>query len=275
LDDETAEPLTQRSLAVRFVETLLRLLRFFSRLPVPATRLERQPHALPDPKLSAYAMVPAAILIALPACLVLIVVAYAGFPFLVTAVSALLALAITTGGLHEDGLADTMDGFSGGSTPERALEIMRDPHIGAHGALAIALNLLLQAAALSAILGAKGVGAAVAALLVASALSRILCLSPLVLMAPARAEGRGVSFGRPSVMALIISLVIAIDLGLVAALLTSLTVFGWIIGSLGALAAVRVIVSIAGRKIGGHTGDICGACQQVGMAAMLVGFSLN
>ena len=41
---------------------------------------------------------------------------------------------IFTGGLHEDGLADTVDGFGGGATAARKLEIMDDSRIGTFGA---------------------------------------------------------------------------------------------------------------------------------------------
>ena len=54
-----------------------------------------------------------------------------------------------TGALPEDGLSDVADGFGGGSTRERKLEIMRDSRIGAYGAVALALVLILRAAALA------------------------------------------------------------------------------------------------------------------------------
>ena len=65
---------------------------------------------------------------------------------------AILATAVTvlmTGAIHEDGLADTCDGLGGGVTREQALEIMKDPRIGAFGAIALILTLLLKISALS------------------------------------------------------------------------------------------------------------------------------
>src|SRR4051812_6184851 len=73
------------------------------------------------------------------------------FPPVIAAISSIAASAALTGGLHEDGLADTMDGLGGGHTRERALEIMKDPRIGAFGALALMLMLGLKVAALSAL----------------------------------------------------------------------------------------------------------------------------
>jgi adenosylcobinamide-GDP ribazoletransferase len=68
-------------------------------------------------------------------------------------VSALLIviLAFTNGGLHLDGLADTVDGLAGGSTPEERLRIMRDSSIGALGVVVIVLVLLVKYAALSSV----------------------------------------------------------------------------------------------------------------------------
>src|SRR4051812_6800909 len=73
------------------------------------------------------------------------------FPPVIAAISSIAASAALTGGLHEDGLADTMDGLGGGHTRERALEIMKDPRIGVFGALALMLMLGLKVAALSAL----------------------------------------------------------------------------------------------------------------------------
>ena len=67
---------------------------------------------------------------------------------------------IVAGALHEDGLADVADGFGGGATRERKLEIMRDSRIGAFGAAALALSLILRVAALGALLE-RGIGEAV------------------------------------------------------------------------------------------------------------------
>lgn len=69
------------------------------------------------------------------------------FGFLPPAVTIALVIAssiLLTGGLHLDGFADTCDGFYAGRTKERRLQIMRDPHIGTMGAIAIIILLLLK-----------------------------------------------------------------------------------------------------------------------------------
>ncbi len=49
-----------------------------------------------------------------------------------------------TGGFHEDGLADTADGFGGGWTPQRILEIMKDSRVGTYGVLALIMALSIK-----------------------------------------------------------------------------------------------------------------------------------
>jgi adenosylcobinamide-GDP ribazoletransferase len=64
---------------------------------------------------------------------------------------AVVLLIVLTRGLHLDGLADTIDGWGGGRTPEQRLTIMRDPRIGAMGAMALIAALGLRYLGLSAL----------------------------------------------------------------------------------------------------------------------------
>ena len=59
---------------------------------------------------------------------------------LMAALVALLGADRVTGALHEDGLADTADGFWGGHGPRPRLDIMRDSRIGAYGVIALNLG---------------------------------------------------------------------------------------------------------------------------------------
>jgi adenosylcobinamide-GDP ribazoletransferase len=86
-------------------------------------------------------------------------------PPLPAAVLAVAATLVVTGGLHEDGLADVADGFGGGATRERKLEIMHDSRIGTFGVCALIISFMLRVAALTN-LGDPGL---VAAVLVAAA----------------------------------------------------------------------------------------------------------
>jgi adenosylcobinamide-GDP ribazoletransferase len=76
-------------------------------------------------------------------------------PFLVTALLVLALDAWLTGAMHLDGLADTADGFGGGTTREDVLRIMRDHAIGSYGAVAVVLAIALKAAAIAAAIPAR------------------------------------------------------------------------------------------------------------------------
>jgi len=98
-------------------------IRFYSRLPVPALPGESV-HSLPDFRLVPRALPFAALAIALPAALIALLAGLAGVNTLLTAALTVTTLVLTTGALHEDGLADSADGLFGGHTPERRLELV-------------------------------------------------------------------------------------------------------------------------------------------------------
>src|ERR1700681_1870560 len=99
-------------------------------------------------------------------------------------VGAALAIAATlaaTGCLHEDGLADTFDGFGGGSGRERKLEIMRDSRIGTYGACRRVMSLVLRVGTLA---GLAGPGQVALALIAAHAGARAMMPLFLALVPP-------------------------------------------------------------------------------------------
>jgi adenosylcobinamide-GDP ribazoletransferase len=252
---------------------LVACLRFFSRLPLPATAVDQTSHAMPD--LSRLArMVPiAGAAIGALGALALCLAHALGLPALVCAALAVGALVFAAGALHEDGLADVADGFGGGATRARKLEIMRDSRIGAYGACALALALVLRVAAVSALLE-QGLATAVAGLVLAGAASRAAMLLPLALLAPARADGLGAGAGRleaggalaAGVAALIVAALLGLGvLGLAHALLALAL----------ALAAAWTMTAIARRQIGGQTGDVAGATQQLAEIACLCGLLIG
>ena len=69
-------------------------------------------------------------------------------PYMVAVLLAIVVRLLVTGALHEDGLADFLDGFGGGSSRERILAIMKDSHIGTYGVIGLIFYELLLAAAL-------------------------------------------------------------------------------------------------------------------------------
>jgi adenosylcobinamide-GDP ribazoletransferase len=252
---------------------LVACLRFFSRLPLPALPFEASPHAPPDiARLALMAPVAGAIIGAI-AALALAIATALGLPPFVAAALAIAALVLATGALHEDGLADVADGFGGGATVAQKLDIMRDSRIGAFGAAALFLSLILRIAALTALAG-HGLALGVGGLILAAAASRAFALLPLALLPPARADGLGVVAARlraggasaaGGAALLIAALLGLIVLGLGHALL----------GFALAFAAALAMTSLARRQIGGQTGDVAGAAQQLAEIACLIGLLIG
>jgi adenosylcobinamide-GDP ribazoletransferase len=178
--------------------------------------------------------------------------------------SVLSGLALT-GALHEDGLADTADGFFGGRDREAKLAIMRDSRQGTFGVLAILLSVLLRAAALASIGDAIHVGLA---LIAAHAVSRAALPAVMWRMAPARTEGLGAAAGSPRRSGIIAAVVIGTVIGLAA--------LGPMRGAIGVCLTGIIVLALIGwthRQIGGHTGDVLGAFQQIGEIVMLLAAS--
>jgi adenosylcobinamide-GDP ribazoletransferase len=166
-----------------------------------------------------------------------------------------------TGAFHEDGLADTADGFGGGATAERKLEIMRDSRIGTYGALALMLSLAIRIAALAAL--AKP-GAVFSALVAAGALSRGGIVLVLLILKPARSDGIAATLADTSRS--------AAWWGFGFAALTALLCLG-LGGAITVLAvgvaACLAFASVARTQIGGYTGDVLGAGAVIAECAAL------
>jgi adenosylcobinamide-GDP ribazoletransferase len=178
----------------------------------------------------------------------------------VAAVLVLALGALLTGSLHEDGLSDTADGLFGGWTRERRLEIMKDSRVGSYGVLALVLVVLARWSALTALLVFGGHWAALVA---TGALSRAPMALIMALLPNARGEGLSHATGRPSQMTALVALGLAMA---IAVLLV-----GWaVLPMVGAALAVGVLLSVSAlRRIGGQTGDILGASQQLAEVACL------
>ncbi|TCR64841.1 cobalamin-5'-phosphate synthase [Bosea sp. BK604] len=248
-------------------------IRFYSRLPLPRLPGEGDPHALPDFRSVPRALPLAALVIALPAALVLLAGGLAGINPYLAATLAITALALTTGAFHEDGLADTADGLFGGATPERRLDIMKDSRVGSYGAMALGLSLLLRVTALAGILQAAGDWAGAAAVLVAAAWSRADGVRLLANEVPARATGASAAVGRPSNETAWIAVALALVLGLAVTAASGLPLGGFALGLILAGLAAAWLARLARRLIGGQTGDIIGAAQQLSEIAIYCGFA--
>jgi len=245
--------------------------RFFTRLPWPGAGF-----APPDFQRIAWAAPLAGALVGLVGAATLIVGHAIRLPRLMVGVIALAATILATGALHEDGLADVADGFGGGATRERKLEILRDSRLGTYGVVALVLSLLLRAGAIAAV-SSLGYGYAAAALALCGALARLGALTPLALLPPARADGAGASASagvssRQLAEAGVTSLVLAVALG-VGFLGVEAALFALVVG----FGAAMGIVALARRQIGGQTGDVAGAAavaaEMGAWAALLIGFA--
>src|SRR5205085_890169 len=126
---------------------------------------------------------------------------------------AVLAGIALTGAFHEDGLADTADGFGGGHDRETKLAIMRDSNHGSFAILALVFSVGLRGAALATIGDPIHAGLV---LLAAHAASRGALPAMMHLLKPARADGLGFTAGRPSRAVALIAAVIGIAIALAA-----------------------------------------------------------
>jgi adenosylcobinamide-GDP ribazoletransferase len=185
-----------------------------------------------------------------------------GLHAFLAAMLGLTATIFVTGCLHEDGLADTADGFGAAGSAEKKLEVMRDSRIGVYGASALTISLMLRAGALSA-LGAPGLMGS--ALFAAHAGSRAALPALMRLVPRARRDGLSASAGQPSfesaaIAALLGALAVLIGLGLAGGLIAILLV----------VAASWVLGRLCLKQIGGQTGDVLGALQQVAEILILL-----
>jgi adenosylcobinamide-GDP ribazoletransferase len=165
-----------------------------------------------------------------------------------------------TGAFHEDGFADMCDGFGGGMTPERVLEIMRDSRIGAYGAIGTICLLGLKLVTLSMLPPFAAIGA----LFVGHPLSRLMASSLIWRLDYARAEGKAKPLaqkmsGAEFTIAAITAAVPALVVVAMRWLTWSALIAGVIVAAIATIWLARKFV----RRIGGYTGDCLGAVQQV------------
>jgi adenosylcobinamide-GDP ribazoletransferase len=183
-----------------------------------------------------------------------------GLPALLAAALAIGLEVILTGALHLDGLADSADGLAG-RTPERTLQIMRDPGVGVYGTAAVALDLLVKVVAVGSLPRAD----VVPVLIAVYAVSRAAPL-PLAVALPyagtagtGRAFVDGVGWARA-----------AAGVG-VAAVVAIVAVAAWALALLASLAVVTGAVAIGSRRrLGGVTGDVLGAAVELVVLACLM-----
>ena len=209
------------------------------------------------------------------------------FPIYLTAAVLLFVLSVVTRGLHLDGLMDVCDGIFGGATPERRLEIMKDPRVGAFGAAGLGVILVLKFGALLSLMDQRFVFdsgpvallrpmtqgldiQAIIVLLIFPMLSRWAMVASLAAFPYARSDGLGSPFHQGGILfstaaAAVITLALSVLLG------------G--LGGLFMFAGATVLALAMGwamaRSLGGLTGDCYGATNEVcEVAVMAAGLAL-
>jgi adenosylcobinamide-GDP ribazoletransferase len=182
---------------------------------------------------------------------------------LVAAVVATATLAVLTGGLHLDGLADAADGLLSPGRDGQRLEVMRDPRIGSFGGIALVLVLAGDVGALASMPASR----ALVALIVAGALSRWAMLGLVAYLPYVREDGLGVAARGPR-------RALDVAAGTVVVALACLLDWRHALAALlmVGLAATAVAI-IARRRIGGATGDVYGAVTELTQLAALLAFA--
>jgi adenosylcobinamide-GDP ribazoletransferase len=182
---------------------------------------------------------------------------------------ALLAISAgiaVTGALHEDGLADTADGLGGGRSREARLAIMKDSRIGSYGALALGITVALRVAALAVL--PPWIGAA--ALIAAHAGGRLAAAAVMTTLSYAGdPAATRLTYGKArlheSEMALAVIFMLVALLPLARSSIAA-TLTGLLVG-----AALACGLALCARKlIGGYTGDVLGASEQVFEVGLLL-----
>lgn len=171
----------------------------------------------------------------------------------VATIAAVGVVIVVTGALHEDGLADTVDGLWGGDSPARRLEIMRDSQLGAYGVLALIGGLGLRVA----LLAPLGVGGFARAVVCGHVLGRAAMLVAVRVLAPAGGWSGEQMSGGPGGAGLVLA-------GATAAVAAAVATGLWALLILAVAGGVAALVAwLLRARLGGFTGDTLGAVAQV------------
>lgn len=196
---------------------------------------------------------------------------WVGSMFLPYAVAVLLAIVVRlliTGALHEDGLADFLDGFGGGgNNRERILTIMKDSHIGTYGVIGLIFYELLLAAALFSMTPTM----AALTILAADPFAKMVTSQLIMMMPYARKEEEAKAKTVYRKMDWKASISLAIQGLLPMAAFIWYTDIRWDLIILIPFLVMYFLYMMIWRKIHGYTGDCCGAvCLLVELSVYLV-----
>ena len=191
-------------------------------------------------------------------------------PWPMAVITGLVAKLLLTGALHEDGLADFCDAFGCGGGKERILSIMKDSHIGTYGVIGLIMYYTLTIA----ILSSTDVIIAVLAVAACDPFAK-LCAGQLTNILPyARPEGakNKISYSRMNLLQMMVQILFGIlPVAMFIYLFPRLTM---ILALLAPVTATGLLVWYMRTKIGGYTGDCCGAAYLICELTMLMSVNL-
>ncbi len=253
----------------RQLQDILLTLSFLTRFPLPAPDSDTSESADSPRQFSAalrYAPL-AGVIIGAVGATVYGVCLWLGLSAPLAAGLAVATMLLSTGALHEDGLADIADGLGGGHGRARKLAIMSDSRIGTYGTVTLILCLLLRVAVLADLYDPARVAIA---LIASASLSRAFMYMAMGLLPPAKQDGLSFRAGMPARRDIIIAgalaagiLLVALPAGVILPVL------------LCGAAAALLLAALVKRQIGGQTGDALGAIQQVSELACLIALSVS
>lgn len=258
---------------------------FLSRLPVARLLAADRCNAMPDFGETAHTFPLAGLVIGLLPAVIVFFGGLLGLDGSILAWIAIATVAVTTGALHEDGLADVADGFWGGHERARKLAIMRDSAIGTYGVLALIVSVGLKAMALSAVLNNTTPAQGATLIIIAAALSRTAMLYPWYSLPNARdahddaKDGAGKTtaglssrFGEPDFHTYLRGCLWCLPF--LALLWATCGIAALVLGLGLVKVAIMLVVQTARHHIGGHTGDVLGATQQMAELAFWLGLAI-
>lgn len=190
------------------------------------------------------------------------------FPMLPSIVIALTGRTLLTEALHEDGLADFCDGFGGGATKDRILAIMKDSHIGTYGVIGLIFYYLWFVS----IVVSLPLEIAVAGIFASDSFAKT-CAAQIVNLLPySRPEGakNRISYERMKIGQALIVIMTGL---LPVCILAYIDIF-MAMSIIAPITVISLLILYMRHKIGGYTGDCCGAACLLCELSMLAGVAI-
>ena len=248
---------------MRQVRIFFTALQFFTRLPIPSW-VGFDPEWV---RASARFFPLIGIVVGAVAAALLLLAGY-GMPMMLAVLLSTVGTICLTGALHEDGFADACDGFGGGHTPQKIIDIMRDPRIGAFGAIGIGLLLAIKVVTLA----SMPLQLAAWSLLLAHPLSRLAATLLIWRMHYAAVDGKASQVAQPMTLTVFVVASSPVVVLFATVLLnTNLASLSMLISGVAVLICTAWLARKFQQNLGGYTGDCLGAVQQVTESVFYLG----